>query len=71
MTNLLREVKRVFKTGNKKTMMVSLRGDLKGYQKRDGEFYPMTSTDTAYIRDLSLNIFSVMHALTKGFSVTP
>ena len=68
MINLI-EVKTVFNTGNNKTMMGLLRGYWKGYQKRDGKFYQVTCTNTAYIPDLSVNIFSVTRALTKGFNV--
>ena len=46
-------------------MTVSLQGDWKGYQKIDGKFYPVTCIDTAYIPDLSVNIFSVKRALTE------
>ena len=66
----LREVKRVVRRGNKKSITGSLRGDWKGYQKRDGKFYSVMCTDTAYIPDLSINIFSMTRALTKGFNVT-
>ena len=45
MTNL-REVKTVVKTGNKKMMTGSLRGNWKGYQKKYGKFYPVMCTDT-------------------------
>ena len=69
MTNL-REVKTVVKTGNKKTMTVSLRGNWKGYQKRDGKFYSVTFTDTVHIMDLSVNIFNSTRVLTKGLNVT-
>ena len=41
MTNL-QEVKTVVKKGNKKTMTGSFWGDLKGYEKRDDKFYPVT-----------------------------
>ena len=68
MTNL-QEVKTVAKTVNKKTVMSFLRGDCKGYHKIDGKFYPLTCTDTAYIPDLSVNVFSVTRVLTKGFNV--
>ena len=68
-TNLL-EVKTVFKTENKKMMMVLLWGDWKGFQKRDDKFYSFTCTDTAYIPDLSVKIFSVTNVLTKGFNLT-
>ena len=46
-----------------------LQGYWKVYQKRDGKFYQLSCTNTAYIPDLSVNIFSVMCALTKGFNV--
>ena len=49
--------------------MGSLRGNCKGCQKRYDKFYPLTSTDTAYISALSVNIFRVTRALTKGFNV--
>ena len=62
MTNL-REVKTVVNTGNKKTMMVSLQGNWKGYQKIDCKFYQVTCTDTEYIPDLSVNIFSVTRCI--------
>ena len=48
-----------------------LQGNRKEYQKRDGKFYPVTCTDTVYVPDLSVNIFSVTRVLTKGFNVTP
>ena len=66
MTNL-RESKTVVDRGNKKMMTGLLRGEWKGYQERYGRFYPVTCTDTVYIPDLSVNIFSVTCALTKGF----
>ena len=69
MTNL-REVKTVVKTGNKKTMTGLLQGNWKRYQKSDGKFYPVTCTDTAYIPNLSVNIFSVTCTFTKGFNMT-
>ena len=50
-------------------MMGLLWGYWKEYQKRDGKFYLVTCTDTAYIPDLSTHTFSVMRALTKGFNV--
>ena len=65
MTNL-QELKMVVKTGNKKTMMVSLRDGWKGYQKIDGKFYLVTFTDTAYIPYLSVNVFRMNRSLTKG-----
>ena len=65
----LREVKTVVKTGNDKMMRGSLQSDWKGYQKRDGKFYPVTCTDTAYILDLSVNIFSVTRVLTNELNV--
>ena len=68
MINLI-EVKTVVNTGNNKTMMGLLWGYWKGYQKRDGKFYQVTCTNTAYIPDLSVNIFSVTRALNKGFNV--
>ena len=68
-TTNLREVKTVVKTGINKTMTGLLRGDWKGLQKRDRKFYLVTSTDTAYIPYLSVNIFSMTRALTKGFNV--
>ena len=46
-----------------------LQGDWKGYQKRGGKFYPVTCTDTEYIPDLSVNIFSMTRAFTKLFNV--
>ena len=51
-------------------MMGSLWWEYEGYHKKDGKFYPVTSTDTSYIPDSSVNIFSVTHAFTKGFNVT-
>ena len=68
MTNL-REIKTVFNTGNRKMMTVLLRGDWKGYHKINDKFYPVTCNDTAYIPGLSVDIFSVMRALTKGFNI--
>ena len=62
--------KEVFKIGNKKSMVGLLIGDWKGYHKRDGKFYPVECTYTAYIPDLGVNIFSLTRALTKGFNVT-
>ena len=50
--------------------MVSLQGYWKGYHKIDGTFYPVTCNDTAYIPDLSVKIFSVTCAFTKGFNMT-
>ena len=69
MTNL-REVKTVVNTGKKKTMMGSLQSDWKEYHKRDGKFYQVRCTETAYILGLSVNIFSVTGASTKVFNVT-
>ena len=69
MTNLW-EVKIESKTGNKKKLTGYLSGDCKRYQKIYVRFYPVMCTDTTYIPDLSVNIFSVMHVLTKGFNVT-
>ena len=66
----LQEVKKVLKTGNRRTMTGFLQGDRNEYHKIDGKFYLVMCTDTAYIPDLSVNIFSVMRALTKGFNVT-
>ena len=54
----LRELKTVVKTGKNKTVTGSLQGNCKGYQKRDGKLYPLVCTDTAYIPDLSVNIFN-------------
>ena len=59
------------KTGNKKTMTGLLRGKWKGYQKIYGKLYPVTCTETAYIPYLSVNIFIMKRALTKGLNVTP
>ena len=69
-TTNIREVKTLVNTGNKKTVMASLQGNWKIYQKRDGKLYLVTCTDTAYILDLSLNIFRVTRALTKSFNLT-
>ena len=55
-------------TKNKKTMTGSLQGDWMGYQKRDGKLYPVTCTNEPHITDLSVNIFSVTRALTKGYN---
>ena len=51
-------------------MTGSLRGNWKGYHKIDGKLYPEMCTDTSYIPDFSVNIFSVPRALTKGFNMT-
>ena len=59
----IREVNTVGKTGNKKIMMGSLQRDWKRYHKRYGKIYTVTCTDTVYIPDLSVNIFSVAHSL--------
>ena len=67
----LREVKTIVKTGNKKNITGWLRGNRKGRHKRYGKFYLVTCTDTSYILYLSVNIFSVTHALTEVFNVTP
>ena len=61
--------KKIVKTGNNKTMMGLLRGDWKVYKKINGTFYPVTCTDTSYIPDLSVNIFSGTRALTIEFNV--
>ena len=68
-TNLL-GVKTAVKTWNKKIIKVLLWGYWKGNHKRDGKFYLVTRTETSYIPDLSVNIFSMTHALTKGFNMT-
>ena len=57
--------KKVVNTGNKKTMMGSLRGYRKGYNKIDGKFYPLICTDIAYTPDLSVIIFRVTIALIE------
>ena len=46
--------------------MGSIQLDWKGYHKIDGKLYQVVCTDTEYITDSILNIFSVTHALTKG-----
>ena len=40
-----------------------------GYQKIYGKFYLVTCTDISYTPDLSVSIFSVTRALTKGLTV--
>ena len=65
----LQEVKGVVKTGNKKMMAGLLPCAWNGYQKRYGKLYPVTCTDTAYMPDLSINIFSVTGELTKLLNV--
>ena len=69
-TKNLREVKTVVKTDKKKIITGPLQGDWKEYQKIDGKFYSVTCTETSYILDLSVNIFSVTHALIQRFKVT-
>ena len=66
----IRELKTLVNTGKKKTMTGQLQEDWKGYHKRDSKVYPQKCTYTAYISDLSVNIFSVTCALTKGLNVT-
>ena len=43
---------------------------LEGIPKIDGKFYLVTSTDTAYVPNFTINIFRMTLALTKGFDVT-
>ena len=50
-------------------MMGSLQVYYKRYQKIYCKFYPVTCTDTAYIPDLSVNLFGVARVLNKGFNV--
>ena len=69
MTNQ-RELKTA-KTGNNIMATGSLLGECRGYHKIYGKGYLVTYTDTAYIQYLSVNIFSLTRALTKGFNVTP
>ena len=56
MTNIW-EVKTAVKTVNKKTTTGSLWGYWKGYHKRDSKSYLVTCNDTAYITNLTVNIF--------------
>ena len=70
MTNL-QELTTLVKTRNKKTTTELLQDNWKGYQKIDGKNYLVMSTDTAYMPDLSANIFSMPHTLTKGFNKIP
>ena len=51
-------------------MTGQLQGDWNGYQKRDDKFYPVMCNDTVYLPDLSVNIFIVTRALTKGSNTT-
>ena len=65
-----KEVKSVSNSRKKKTVKGCIWGNWKGYNKIDGGLYPVMCTATAYIPDLSVNIFSVMHAITKEFNMT-
>ena len=64
------EVKTVVNIGNKEMMTGSFWGDCKRYHRIENKFYLVMCTDTVYIPDLSVNIFSAMRASTKGFRMT-